>query len=88
MDHTVWGLAPILARQEFCHLQLDPEQLAARLRHHACTNHMDFCEFCASSARVGNLQLVRLSFVNLQLARTTLVNLYLVFHDSTVPLTS
>ena len=27
---TVWGLAPLLPRQEFCHRHLDPQQLVAR----------------------------------------------------------
>ena len=68
---TVWGLAPLLPRQEFCHRKLDPQQLVARLRHHALTNHMDF-------ANSVNLQLVRMSFVNHQFVRTTFVTLRLV----------
>ena len=39
------------------HRQLDPQQLVARLRHHAWTNRMDF-------ANCVNLQIVRMSFAN------------------------
>ena len=33
--HMVWELAPLLLQQEFCRRVLDPQQLVARMRHHA-----------------------------------------------------
>ena len=48
--HTVWGLAHLLLRQEFCHCQLDPQQLVARLRDHAMDEPHGFRGFCESSA--------------------------------------
>ena len=79
--HTVWELAPLQPRQEFCHRQLDPQQLIARLRQHAWTNHMNFENFAILQLvhmTFVNLQLMRMTFVNLQLVRITLVNLLLV----------
>ena len=52
--HKVWGLAPVLPRQEFFHHRLDLQQLVARLRHHAWTNNMIFANFAI-------LQLVHMS---------------------------
>ena len=63
----VWELAPLLPRQEFCRRVLDPQQLVARMRHHAWTNHM--------TANFALLQLVRTTSTNLQLVRTTFANL-------------
>ena len=42
----------------------DPQQLVARLRHHAWTNHMYFANFAI-------LQFAKMSSVNLQLVRMT-----------------
>ena len=68
--HMVWGLAPLLPRQEFCRRVYDPQYLVAQMRLHAWTNHM--------TANFGILQLVRTTFANLQPVRMTLVTLQLV----------
>ena len=70
--HMVLRLASLLPRQEFCHCQMDPQQLVARLRHHAWTNHMYFANFAI-------LQFAKMSSVNLQLVRMTFLNLQLPF---------
>ena len=65
--HKVWGLAPLLPRQELCHRRLDPQQLVVPLRSHAWKNHLNLTNFAI-------LQLAHMSSVNLMLARTTFVN--------------
>ena len=62
----VWELAPLLPRQEFCSRVLDPQQLVARIRHHAWTNHM--------TANYALLQLVPMNCVSLLLVYMTFVN--------------
>ena len=72
----VW--APLLSQQELYQRQLDPQQLAARMRHHVWTNHTAAIFAVFQLIRtLENLQPVSMTFVNLQLVRTNFVNLLL-----------